>query len=203
MGVSARQVPLEAAPYGSGAVFDGEEADEEEEDAVPVVSSGSSIASPSTAAASAWAHLVQLPVTRPAQSGAARRQIRRWGGEPGSSPFSLPKQDPCLHTAFAAFSQRQRPLADLASSSISSSGAAGHAVSSALASINEVISSFRQYAADPDWAGYFSPLADRLEWEGSSEPALLLPCSRTSTNEARMPVPNHDGGRYVALQWST
>ena len=115
-----------------------------------------------------WSSLVQLPTVPAPRPAATRRFIRQWGGDPGLSPFSLPKPDPCLFTAFSAYAATSKPWTDFASSSISSSGAAGHAVASAAVAAEVVVTAFRQHASDPQWASFFTPLADKIEKEIST-----------------------------------
>ena len=66
----------------------------------------------------------------------AARLLRRWGGDPASSPFAPPRQDPCLHAAFEAFQRASKPVSEMASAMSSTSGAAAHAVLLAAAKLD-------------------------------------------------------------------
>ena len=86
------------------------------------------------------------------------RLVRKWGGDPASSSFAPPRPDPCLHAAFESFHRSSKPIADLASSSTASSGAAAHAVLRAIAKIDalkETLGAALPPGADADWRRFF------------------------------------------------
>ena len=86
------------------------------------------------------------------------RLVRKWGGDPASSSFAPPRPDPCLHAAFESFHRSSKPIADLASSSTASSGAAAHAVLHAIAKLDvlkDSLSAALPSDADAEWRRFF------------------------------------------------
>ena len=103
-------------------------------------------------------------------SSASSRVLRRWSGDPASSPFAPPRQDPCLHAAFEAFQRASKPVSELASSMATSSGAAAHAVilaSEKLDALKDFLAAALPPGVDDDyWRRFFdecvADITDRI-----------------------------------------